>query len=319
MKTKYLKGIIALSFAAALLFSSCLKDARQFLPESVTPNLAQLPLSGLYYFSRDAITKSGIDTIIFAVGVTAANPPKASTAVTLAVDLTIVNTYDAANTAITYLPFPAGSYTLVTPTVTIPAGSNSTLATLIVDKTQLDPSKSYMIPVKIVSASGLPISGNYSIHYYHVIGNDFAGSYTHNFYRYNNFSTPPPAGTTPSAGSFYGANAQPVTILPVSPTEFQVVSGYFTGNVNYDVTFTKTDATHYTDFQITQVAADVATNFTPSGIIVTQQPVFGYGAVPPYDPTAIYTYAEALSLFTFQYTVQNSSGFRYNVDNYVHN
>src|SRR5476651_2240692 len=105
MKTRYLKGIMTAGFGAALLFfSSCLKDDAHLFNAETVPSVAELPLSGLYNFSSDADTKSGIDTITFAVGVTDANPPTTPTTVTLAVDFTLVTSYNKANTAISYQP-----------------------------------------------------------------------------------------------------------------------------------------------------------------------------------------------------------------------
>jgi len=304
MKTKYLKGITALSIAAALSFSSCLKDnSRLFLPESVQSNLAYLPLSGLQYFATDAVTKTGIDTITFAVGVTAANPPTTSTTVTLAVDNTITTAYDAANPTIAYQPIPATSYKFTGTTVTIPAGKNSATTSLIIDRTNLDPAVSYMLPIKIVSAGGLPISANYSVHYYHIIGNDFAGIYTHDFTR------------IPSASSFTGHMD---LLAPDSPTQFEVVGGYFNQAVRYVVTFTKTGGgatAAYSNFNITINPDDVTNYLTANSIAVTTAPtIVGYTA------GASYTFAQAQALFAagFTYGVTGPSGVRVNLDQYHH-
>jgi hypothetical protein len=314
MKTKYIKGITALGLASALFFSSCLKDSRYFNPETV-PNLAELPLSGLAHFSNDAVTGAGIDTVTFAVGVTAANPPTTSTAITLAVDNTLITTYNAANTAITYQPMPTAAFKL-NANVTIPAGKNSTLTTVIIDRTQLDPAVSYMLPVKVASASGLPISANYGVHYYHIIGNDFAGAYKQNFQRYN------AADSVSAALNSLSYVGHPATFSPISPTEFEVYTGYDGGTaIRYDVTFTKTgngSSAVYTNFNVILDAGDVASVALPAngGITFPVAPVFL--SVTPNAATlpGPYTFAQAKKLFHFVYTAQNSSGFRYIVDTF---
>jgi hypothetical protein len=268
MKTKYLKGITALGFAAALLFSSCLKDARQFQPESVQSNLAELPLSGLAHFNADAVTGSGLDTVIFAVGVTAANPPTTSTSITLGVDNSLIDPYNTANPGLVYHPLPAGSYKLVATTVVVPAGKNSTLTSIIIDKNQLDPSLSYMVPVKIVSASGLPISANFSVHYFHIIGNDFAGQYQWEYKRFNASDT---LGTP--LLDVFGTTM----ISPVSPTEFTMETGYNGNHVRYDVTYVRNvsgSTVTYSNWNVTFVPADVSGIWGPLGITVVVPPKF---------------------------------------------
>jgi hypothetical protein len=322
MKKKiYLIATILLS-AAALSLSSCLKDSR-FVDFSKVAATVEFPYGGQAFFGKAAVTATpdtdakGTIALQFAVNISSVNVPTTATTVTFSADdPALVQAYNNLGGAVVYTAMPANAYVFTQTSVTIPGGQRSAVLNVTFYKNLLDPSKSYMLPIAIKSAGGINISGNQGIMYWHFIGNVFAGSYTQNFMRYNGFSSPPPPGTTPSGGSFTGAQ---VTVSPVTPTHFEVVSGYFTDNVNYDVTFTQIDATHYGNFQISLNATDVANNFTPSGIVVTQAPVFGYGVTPAYDPNAAYTYAQALTYFTFQYTVQNSSGYRYNVDQYIHN
>jgi len=321
-KRIYLISTLLLS-AAALSLSSCLKDSR-FIDLSKAGTIVEFPLGGQTNFGSEAVTAApandapGTINVKFAVNIASAKVPTTATTITFGVDdPAIVTAYNAQYPTVQYLPMPANAYSFTQTSITIPGGMRDTAMTVTFYKNMLDPSKSYMLPIAIKSAGGLNISGNMGVMYYHFIGNVFAGAYTQTFSRYNGFNAPPPPGTVPSGGSF--ANKSPVIISPVTPNEFQVVSGYFTDNVHYDVTFTQIDATHFGNFQISLVAADVAANFTPSGITVTQQPVFGFGVLPAYDPNASYTYAQALTYFTFQYVVQNSSGYRFNVDTYVHN
>lgn len=298
MKTKYFKRFIAVGFIALLSLSSCLKDSRYFNPESVTSNVAELPLSGLANFTKDAVTKSGIDTITFAVGVTAANPPSTSTTVTIGVDNTIITTYNTANAGIVYQAIPTAAFKLPLTSVTIPAGQNSTLATVIVDRNQLDPTASYMLPIKIVNAGGITVSANFGVHYYHIIGNDFAGPYFHDFVRI-------------PAVSFA---TRMDTFFPDSPTQFEVNGGYYTADIRYVVSFTKTGSgasAMYSNFNISLNADDVARIALVPIAISTAPSIKGYVAGQSY------TFAQALALFAapngFTY---GANGTRINTDTY---
>jgi len=314
MKTKNIKGIIAICFTALLFFTSCLKDdSRYFDPLSTTANLAELPLSGLNNFAKDARTKNGIDTITFAVGVTSASVPTSPTIVTIGIDNTLIGPYNTANPTVTYLPVPAAAIKLASTSITIPAGQNSVLTTAILDRTQLDPSKSYMFPIRITDAGGLPISSNYGIHYYHVIGNDFAGSYIWDYRRWQN-GTGPGAGIIPSQVAGGGAPDisslnQPGSILPVSPTEFQMLTGYNSTGVLYDVTFTRTVGSGglvtYTNWKVTFPASELK-KWSDAGITNMVPPVFTIP--PPSDNTKP-------KIFEINYVSGGASG-RYIDDTY---
>ncbi|WP_426669711.1 DUF1735 domain-containing protein [Mucilaginibacter sp. McL0603] len=288
MKAKYIKRIMALSISA-LLFSSCLKDsARVFNPEATTPNVVQFFNSNMQNFGHDAVTGSGLDTITFAVGVTAANPPSAATTVTIGVDNTLVTTINGIN----YIPIPADAYVLPTK-VTIPAGKNNATTTVIINITKLDPTLSYLLPVKIVSSTpSLPIAANLNVHYFHIIGNDFAGAYLQDFIR------------TPPGGDFAGTA---VTLIPDSPTQIEMPSGYAALGVRYVVNFTKTGSgasATYSNFTVAFNPDDVKSGFTGNGITVINAPAF-----VSYDATHPYTLTEVThGLLSFTYSVTNSAG-----------
>jgi hypothetical protein len=306
-----MKKLLIFIFAIAVVsLSSCLKDKPNTDFSSIGTVL-ELPYAGLQYFNQDAVTSSA-DTIVMSFGVNIASAKTLSTDTkyTVAVDYSLMTAYNAAHTAIAYVQLPEGSYTLNKTSGTIKAGQRLDSVKVTIYKNQLDPSKSYMLPIKLASTSNGILSGNFNAHYYHIIGNPFAGSYTWNFTRYNNST-----GTgSPAGGTFTGGA---VTIYPVIPTQFEVVSGYYLQTERYEVTFSQPDATHFNNFQIAFNAADVASVFTANGISITQNPVFGYGTA--YDSSATYTYAQSLAFFTFQYVVFNGTAFRYCIDNYVHN
>jgi hypothetical protein len=307
-KRLYLITTILLS-AAALSLSSCLKD-KKYVDFASGSNIVYFPLGGTPYFSQDAITEApdtdANGTIVrqFSVGVATPNPTTSATTVTLAIDTTLVAKYNAANTSVTYLTMPADAYSYNTSTVTIPAGKQYATVSVTFYKNKLDPSKSYMLPIKIAGNSGgYKISGNMGIHYYHFIGNDFAGIYQWQFTR------------TPPAGNFTFADGVTTTFLPDSRTQFEVAGGYYTGDIRYVVSFTETGAAPnatYTNFQIS-INADDVTRMKAAGINITAQPT-----IVGYDPTHSYTYAEALTLFTngFTYAVLGGSGARTNLDQF---
>ena len=313
MKKKiFLKFSTLLLLTGTLFLSSCLKDSR-FVDFSKVGTVVDFPLGGTLNFGSDAITES-TDTVVrqFSINVASPNLPTSSTSITLSVnDPAVIAAYNASNTAVAFVAMPTSAFVFNTTTVTIPAGKNTAILSVTIYKNQLDPSKSYMLPIAIVSSPGATVSANLGTHYFHVIGNPFAGNYTWNFTRYN---TSDGSGAVSSA-SFTGKT---VTISPVTPTQFEVTSGYYLATEKYEVTFTQVDATHFSNFQITFNATDVANVFVANGISVTQQPVFAYGVTPAYDPNAIYSYTDALKLFTFQYVVYNGSASRFCIDNYVH-
>jgi len=299
MKKKIFSATTILTIAMMSL-SSCLKDA-SFVDLSKVGTTAEFPNGGLSFFAADALTASGIVTKQLAINIASPNVPTTGTTVTVGVDNSVIATYVAANPAISYIPVPAAAYTFPDQTVTIPAGSRTATFTMTIDKTQLDPSKSYMLPIVIKSAAGCTISGNMGIHYYHVIGNDFAGPYSWDFTR------------IPAAGNFVGHST---TLSPVSPTQFEVAGGYFTANVRYECTFTKNGNGTYSNFQTFINTDDITNILNANGIAVTVNASIVY---PGYNPATQYTFTQATTgLFTFQYQVLGGSGARTNTDKYYH-
>ena len=280
MKTRFIKGITAICFAVSLLLSSCLKDDSHYFNPSDTGAgnvFASFPLGGIQNFSSDAVTGAGIDTVQYAINVASATLITTPVTITIGIDNSYIAPYNTANPSITYLAVPAAAVKLVGTTYTLPAGtSHEVIATFILDRTQLDPSQSYMLPIRIVSAS-VPIATNFSIHYFHVIGNDFAGTYVWDYRRYNNGL----AGGT-SGGTTLG---QPGTINPVTPTEFQMLTGYNGQKVLYDVTFTRTVSggiAHYTNWAVSFPKSELD-KWAGAGITNIVPPAFT--VPPPSDST----------------------------------
>ncbi len=309
MKKKILILTTILS-ATTLLFSSCLKDNSHFVDFSKGGTFVDFPLGGFANFSSEAITEAagsdpnGSVTRKFAVNVASVNLPTAPTTVTIGIgDANDVATINKLQSNVIYTLMPANAYVLAATKVTIPAGQQYAETSVTIYKNLLDPSLSYVLPVKITDGGGQKISANLNVLYYHVIGNDFAGADVWDYYRYNNFTTAPPPGTPLSGGSALGQAGQ---ISPVTPNEFQMYTGYNGNGVHYDVTFTKSTVNGqvvYSNWAVKFVPSDVTNIWGPLGITVASGPVFQV-----LDP--------ANKTFTLQYVAFNGTAYRYIIDSY---
>lgn len=299
-KINYIKFIL-LGFTAMAL-SSCLKD-KTYVNFADGGQSAELPLSGLNSYAQDAIT-SDTAVISFGVNIASSSTPTADHKITVDIIPSKIADYLATNNSVPYELMPESAHTFKTTVVDIPGGQRLKILTFTIYKNKLDPSKSYMLPIGITSAPGLTISANNALHYYHVIGNDFGGTYHHAFIR------------TPPGGDFAD---NPESFIPVSNSQFQVKTGYvYTSNVSYQVTFTKTGtgaSATYTNFALSINSTDTKT-LTDAGITVTSPPAF---VDPTFSASKAYTYADAVKLFAtgLTFSVVNSSGSRVIVDKYT--
>lgn len=294
-----MKKILFILTLAAMSLSSCLKDTPNTNFTGIGPVL-ELPYAGLQYFGRDAVT-SGADTIVLKFGINMASVQPLSTATnyTLVVDPALTAAYNAKNSAVAFTTLPAGTYTISKLSGTIPAGKRLDSVTVTIYKNKLDPSMSYLLPIKLASTSNGIVSGNFNAHYYHIIGNDFAGVYEHYYTRWN---VPDSTGAPSTPRSDKGTD----TFYPVNPTSFTVVSDYYYQPA-YLVSFTKTGSgptATYSNWTVTFPADQIASGLTgPSGGSVTLNsgPIFAPHQIA-YSSTRQYSFAESLKLFRFFYT-----------------
>jgi hypothetical protein len=304
-----MKKIIFILTLAAVTLTSCLKDKPNTDFSSIG-TVIELPYAGLQYFSSDAITAPG-DTIVqsFGINIASAKTLSSATNYTIAVDYSLMNAYNTANPAIDYLQMPPGSYKISKLSGTIAAGKRLDSVTVTFYKNMLDPSKSYMLPIKLASTSNGILSGNFNAHYYHFIGNDFAGTYEHYYTRWET----PDSTTTPSSNR---VDKGAVIISPVSPTEFTVQTSYYTGP-NYDVTFVKTGSgatATYSNWSIQFLPSDIASGTQwADNITVVTSPQFASKSIA-FNYSTQYTYAQSLKLFRFYFTTAS----RAIIDEYVH-
>ncbi|HVW13311.1 MAG TPA: DUF1735 domain-containing protein [Mucilaginibacter sp.] len=304
-----------LAAASVLCLSSCLKDSRYVNFAQSTP-IVNFPLGGLVNFGSDAITETpdtdANGTIVrqFAVDIASSSIPTKATTVTLAIDNSIIGAYNSTESSVVYEQMPSNAFVFNTTSVTIPAGKRTAVVSVTFYKNLLDPTKSYMLPIKIAAApSGTMLSGNLNIHYFHFIGNDFAGAYEEFYTRWNT----PDSTTAPSTPR---TDLGSTTILPVTPNELQVATAYYV-QPRYDITFTKSGSgagAMYSNWAVQFVPADVASGTTwAANITVTTAPKFRPLKFT-FDPSASYTYAQSLQLFRIYY--QTAS--RAIIDEYVH-
>lgn len=307
-----------LTATAALFLSSCLKDKSHYVNFNTGQTLVDFPLGGFVNFSTDAITESAPDSVNgqpntkeaitrqFAVNVASANLTTAPTNVTLAVggasDVTKINQLQS---NVSFVMMPSNAYKFTTTKVTIPSGKLYVITSVTFYKALLDPAISYVLPIYIVSAdNNAKLTSNLNIHYFHFIGNDFAGVYAHHYY--TRHSIPDTTGSYATSDAGGPVDVGSATFFPVTGTQFQVQSYYYTG-LPYTVSFTKTglgSSATYSNWTIGFNAADIS-YYWGTTITLGAGPYFDVNPSyfnPAFDPAASYTYEQSLKIFRFYYT-----------------
>ncbi len=187
MKYKFLKSFsFIISGFLILIMAGCVKEKTEtFTDFSTTTDFVVLQNSGLSAFKASNINTS-TDTVskVVRVDLASANSSNGPVTVKLGLDNSVIATYNGAN-GTAFQPLPAGSYKILTPSLTIPAGQHYAETTVEFYSKMLDPSVSFLLPVTIVDASGKALSSNLNTIYYNIIGNPLAGLYTWLGQRYN--------------------------------------------------------------------------------------------------------------------------------------
>lgn len=170
--------IVIFTFVTGLfLLNSCLKDTNDYWPDDVAgkmyatvfkPALQTLPLSPV----PDTVDFS------FMVNIATDQPPTSDVTLTLAVDPTAVTAYNA-RTGKSYLAYP--KVRLVTPTVTIPAGTRvGTVRAKVWGANELDACANFIaaVTIKSVSDPNIMIPSNMKSYLLALpISNPYAGTY----------------------------------------------------------------------------------------------------------------------------------------------
>ncbi len=161
-KNDIFKCIIPLLLIVVL--ASC-KDSYPQPDFTKDPPIVELPVASLAgngggnsMSASFAIQTAPSDYYIY-VNYAAANANPTDLVVTLAVDTAVLNKYNTVN-GTGYLLLPSADYSLSN-TITIPKGQRKVQYHIQFNTTLIDPTVKYALPLKIVSASGVTVSGNF--------------------------------------------------------------------------------------------------------------------------------------------------------------
>ena len=286
-----------LSMMVVFISTSCIKSVEGRTDFSNLSPTVLMSDGGLQNFGNNAILfppTDNVDTTFFHLEYAATNVAAQDEVITIAIDDAALAAYNALGGA-QYAKFPDSIYSFKTTSVTVKKGNNySSLIPLVMFPSKVNLNQSYMLPISITTApSGSTISSNFKTIYYHLIGNPIAGIYNWDWTRWNNAT-----GTgAPTGSSFVGHST---VLAPVSETQVEVPSGYFT-QPRYEISFTNT-AGVLSNFKVALNAADVAA-MSAAGVTVTSGP-----NILQIDPIA--------GIYKFQYAVFNGLASRYLIDKY---
>jgi len=301
-----------LAVAASMFITSCVKDRNVGPDFSSTKPVLELrtpidDIAGLAYFGR-AVIGTLPDTVQFYANLASANTLSQDINVTIGVDPSRMDEYnsDDAN-ALKYELLPDSAYSILETSGTIVAGQRIDSFQVAFFKDKIDPTRNYMLPIAITDGGNVLISKNMGLIYFHAIGNPLAGTYSQNFYRWNDV----PDTTGPPNSTVFEDELTPVN--PINATTLDLPESYtetFAG-VGVSLSFTN-DGGVLSDFDAffsdDQEAAMIAGGFT----IVTAPKLVSAQIVG--DASTHY----AGSTFRIYLEVINSSGGnRKVVDNFV--
>lgn len=179
----------ALLVSATLSLTSCLNDLEDFMGDfSGSPAIAELsesPSAATGTVNREIIDPTKPLELKFRVGIAVAKPLDKATTVTLALDNALITAYNAEYDLSgddAAIPVPSAALTIASYDVTIPAGKLETDWVMSIDASKVPDivSKTYVIPVKIVSATnGVVVSGNFGTKIMRILArNKYDGVYT---------------------------------------------------------------------------------------------------------------------------------------------
>jgi hypothetical protein len=261
MKIK-LNKLLGLIIAGVFLisFNSCLKNSLAKETDfSTIQDHVVIIKGGVTNFGAANVAFNGADTatVTLIIDLASVNLPKSPVVVTLGVDESQIAPYNA-SAGTNFQPFPVGTYSITTTSLTIPAGQQYAQTTVSFYKDSLDPAVSYLLPISITDASGKALTSNLNTIFYNVIGNPLAGVYTMTGTRYN-FNNGPvqwagPPDPIPSPNSGTTAYAADIVVSPVDAHTVTMIMGNVpepapgSGLAHYFVTADNTFATITYDF-----------------------------------------------------------------------
>jgi len=303
-----MKKISILTVCIAALLTGCLKDDAPVDFGQIKPTV-MLINSGLGYFSSAAlIFASDTLTVPFQVNLASQDRFSKDITVELGVDDQAISDYNAKG-GIQYEKMADSSYSFPTSSVTIAAGQRVVTVYVTFYKHTFDPSKSYMLPISITSADGTDLSSNFNTMYFHVIGNPLAGSYSWDFYRWNDAAdtTGPPNSTVFEGEDAVGGPVDATTIL--LPEGYLDANGLGLGGVS--IGFTNTNGVISDPYVFIDEATQKAID--DNGFqVITAPKIISYQIVG--DASTHYTG----STFRVYFEIVNSSGGnRKTINNYT--
>ncbi len=224
-----MKKLISSIAVVSLALTGCLKD-KAVTDWSTLKAFLEMPYQGLEYFASDGIVTAGkTDPIVipFTVNLASVNTMSTDLNYTVAVDDAKRTAYNsnASNPITDYILLPSAWYTISRTSGTIKAGKRlDTLYLTIGDPTLIDPSKDYMLPISLATATGgVSLSGNFGTAYFHIIGNPLAGKYSWTYRRFQSADT---------TGVPLQNITQNTVCLPVTPTILQTPETYTQSFIN---------------------------------------------------------------------------------------
>lgn len=252
---------------SGMLFTSCVKDRNVGPDFSSTAPILELrtPISniaGLSNFSRAELSGFTDETPAqFYVNLASANTLDHDVNVTIGVDPSLVDTYNASNT-VQYELMPDSVYTLSKTSATIAKGQRVDSFQITFHKAKIDPAKNYMLPITITDGGGILVSGNMGTIWFHAIGNPLAGNYSDVGYFYH------PTGPRDIAPGFKTMSAASATVLQFDLGDLGG-SGYIAwltvDPTTNEVTILNYDETYYGDPNfLIQWNSLAATGYSPA-------------------------------------------------------
>jgi Domain of unknown function (DUF1735) len=171
-----LKGLL-LATGLAVLAGSCVKTAPYYTNFSAISPIAELFTGGPTINLAYIATQPTPTDYTIEVNLASPNPASKPIPVTLAIDTAAFNEMNDSLGDI-YTLIPASMYTVPNWTVTIATGQHLASLHIEVNSSMLNSSIMYILPLKIINASGITISGNFGDGFWQIIAaNPYVGLY----------------------------------------------------------------------------------------------------------------------------------------------
>lgn len=299
---KKISFLLSAILLTCMCVTSCVKDRNVGPDFSSTDPVLELrtPISNIAGLANLSKAVIGIlsDTVQFYANLASAYTMDHDINVTIGVDAARIDTYngDSAN-ALKYELLPDSAYSIIKTAGTIVKGQRIDSFQVAFFKDKIDPTINYMLPIAITDGSGILLSQNQSVIWFHAIGNPIAGAYFWDFKRWDAADST----SVPLSGLSFIGDGTTALFAPDDATTIEVPSGYFI-QPRYVLTFDNNGG-NLSNFDVSLNEDDVKA-MADNGVTVIDGPNILIA-----DPIA--------QVFEFQYTVLNTTpANRYIVDKY---